>query len=64
MNESHARRRWLVMKDLNQNLFLEEVIFNLKEPTIVEGIDNVQRGNEVKKGGQSLVSGTKLVGTR
>jgi len=38
MNESHARRRWLVMKDLNQNLFLEEVIFNLKEPTIVEGM--------------------------
>jgi hypothetical protein len=53
MNESHARRRWLVMKDLNQNLFLEEVIFNLKEPTIVEGIDNVQRGTKSRRGGKA-----------
>ncbi len=50
MNESHARRRWLVMKDLNQNLFLEEVIFNLKEPTIVEGMTTC-KGERSQEGG-------------
>jgi hypothetical protein len=38
------------MKDLNQNLFLEEVIFNLKEPTIVEGMTTC-KGERSQEGG-------------